>query len=285
MELISLNLKCPLCGKSVMDEDQLVDNSPSVKLQIRTNGNKGTIWLSSVYESYNYLCDINIPKNEVVTFSCSHCDSDIKSNSECNTCGAGMAHLHMDMGGKVSFCLRNGCKDHFIEFDKISTALEKFHQEYAYNGKKYIPYKYKKGTIKKKEDEIKEIIESGTYLRSYCPHCKKSLIENNLIKLKVKADESGYLMLSPYLNVFTTKSTIFLKEKTQVEDLYCPHCNNSLKDEKKKCGECSSPVAKILVTAQTKLIDFYLCSKKGCRWHGLNDDDLYEIRLQDSMEW
>ena len=144
--------------------------------------------------------------------------------------------------------------------------------------------------MKKEEKEVlvddkKEIIESGTYLSSFCPHCKKSLIEDDLIKLKVKTDESGYLMLSPYLNVFTSKSTIFLKEKTAVEDLCCPHCNKSLKVEDKDCDDCGSPVAKILVTAQTKLVDFYLCSKKGCRWHGLNDEDLYEIRLEDSMEW
>ena len=285
MKLISLNLKCPVCGKSVMDENQLVDNTAGIKLNVKTNGNKGIIWLSAVYGSYNYSCNINIPKDEVVTFSCSHCDSDIKGKGECETCGAEMAHLHLISGGKVNFCLRNGCKDHNIEFDEISTALENFYREFAFNGKNYNPFKQKKEEKNVQKDETKEIIESGTYLNSFCPHCKKSLIENDLIKLKVKADESGWLMLSPYLNIFTSKSTIFLKEQTAVEDLCCPHCNKSLKSELKSCGDCGSPIAKILITAQTKLIDFYLCSKKGCRWHGLNDEDLYEIRLEDSLEW
>ena len=289
MNLVSLSLKCPICGESVMDKDQLVDNSPGIKLNIKTKGNSGTIWLSSVYESYNYYCNINIAENEIVEFSCPHCNENIKSNAECKTCGAGMAHLHMDMGGRVSFCLRNGCKDHFLEFDKISLALQKIHQEYPYDGKygKFSQGNVKKENIqgKEKTDDTKEIIESGTYLSSYCPHCKKSLIEDGMLKLQVKTDKTGYVMLSPYLNVFTTKSTIFLKEKTEVADLSCFRCGKSLKVEGKKCGDCGSPVAKIMVSAQTKLIDFYMCSKKGCRWHGLNDEDLYDIRLEDSLEW
>ena len=198
-----------------------------------------------------------------------------------------MAHLHMVEGGNVSFCRRSGCKDHLIEFDKISDALKKFHQEFPYDGKYKIDPSSQKEDKKKKEkkDDTKEILETGSFLQSYCPHCKKSLIEDNLIKLKVKTDKTGYVMLSPYLNVFTTKSTIFLKEKTEIADLSCFHCGESLKEKGKKCDDCGSPVAKILISARTKLIDFYLCSKKGCRWHGLNNEDLYEIKLEDSMEW
>ena len=30
---------------------------------------------------------------------------------------------------------------------------------------------------------------------------------------------------------------------------------------------------------------FYICSRKGCTWHGLNKNDLENIRLEDSLEW
>jgi hypothetical protein len=33
------------------------------------------------------------------------------------------------------------------------------------------------------------------------------------------------------------------------------------------------------------MIDFFVCAKKGCTWHGLSKEDLDEIRLEDSMEW
>ncbi len=94
-----------------------------------------------------------------------------------------------------------------------------------------------------------------------------------------------FLTLSPYLNVFTTKSTIFLPEDKAVSDVLCFHCEKSLIEEKKKCGKCESPIARISVSARTKLIDFYICTKKGCRWHGLSEDDLYNIKLEDSDEW
>jgi hypothetical protein len=33
------------------------------------------------------------------------------------------------------------------------------------------------------------------------------------------------------------------------------------------------------------MIDFFICAKKGCTWHGLNKKDLDDIRLEDSVEW
>ena len=43
--------------------------------------------------------------------------------------------------------------------------------------------------------------------------------------------------------------------------------------------------AKINVSASSKLIDFYICTKKGCKWHGLSEEDLYSIKLEESDEW
>ncbi len=287
MDLISLKLKCPVCGESLMDEEQTVDNSPGIKLNIKAGDNKGTILLSSVYESYNYECDIEIPKNQVVEFSCPHCTSEIEKDTSCDVCEADMYYLNLHMGGKVSFCSRNGCKNHSVEFNQISTALKSLYQEYSYSGnqKNVISEDAKQiEEIRTEEDGIKEIIETGAFLPSYCPHCQKSLIEDNMLKLEVETDRVGYILLSPYLNVFTTKSTIFLKEHKDIKSIRCPHCRTDLMVDK-KCGECDSRVAKISVSARTKLLDFYICSKKGCKWHGLNDEDLYEIKLQDSMEW
>jgi len=34
-------------------------------------------------------------------------------------------------------------------------------------------------------------------------------------------------MLSPYLNIFTSKSTILLPEDHEIEDLACPHCSGT----------------------------------------------------------
>lgn len=290
-DLMSLKLKCPVCGKSLMDHDRLVDNEPSIGLKIHIDDNKGTINLSSIYGSYNYVSDIEIRKDEIADFYCTHCNANIKADSECLSCGAGMIPLYLDMGGKVSFCSRSGCKNHKVEFEDLSIALNKLYQEYGYSaGKSFARDKKPKKVVEptkqeKEKAEAKETIESGTFLNTYCPHCKKSLLENEMLKVKITNGETGYLLLSPYLNVFTSKSTIYLPENKVVHDMHCPHCDKSLIEKEIKCEACSSPVAKIYVGARTKLLDFYMCTRKGCRWHGLNKDDLYDIRLEDSLEW
>lgn len=284
-DLLSLKLKCPTCGASLMDQDRLVDNEPSIRLGIAVGEEKGTINLSSIYGSYNYIADIDIKKDEIAEFSCPHCTAHLNADLECLSCGADMVPLYLDMGGKVSFCSRSGCKDHKVEFEDLSIALNQLYQEYGFSGKfKARPEEKKKKTVEQ-HDDAKEILETGTFLHTYCPHCKKSLIENGMLKLKITNGETGYLMLSPYLNVFTSKSTIFLPENKTVTDMQCIHCDKSLITEEEKCQICGSPVARISVGARTKLLDFYICTKKGCKWHGLSKDDYYDIRMEDSLEW
>ena len=284
-ELISLKLKCPVCGKSLMDEKHLVDNGSSILLNIEIKGKKGEIRLSSVYGSYNYLTDIEMPEGEVAKFSCTHCNAHITSDSECMSCGANMVPFYLDMGGKVTICSRSGCKNHVVEFEDLAIALKKMYQEYGLAGKDDFKPDHEITQVEKPVDEIQEIIESGAFMNSYCPHCNKSLIENNMLKLKIHNGGKGFLLLSPYLNVFTSKSTIFLEEDKTVKDVRCWHCDKSLIQEHKTCGKCGSDVVMIEVGARTKLINFYICTKKGCRWHGLSGDDYYDIRLEDSLEW
>ncbi|HRY34043.1 MAG TPA: zinc-ribbon domain-containing protein [Bacteroidales bacterium] len=286
-DFVSLNLKCPVCGYSLMDRDQTVDNKASIHLRIRMADQEGDIYLSSIYGSYNYVCNIPLPEGKVVDFVCPHCHNEIISKSECLHCGAPMVPLYLDMGGKVSICSRSGCKNHFVEFEDLTQAMQKLYEDYGHEAA-YIkrPGKGRPPETEGTKDVHKEIIDSGTFLHTYCPKCKKSLIENDLLKLRVKQQGViGDLFLSPYLNVFTTKSTIVLPENETAEDVFCPHCGNSLLDENRKCGSCGSAVAMIEVGARTRLLDFYLCTRKGCHWHGLNEEDMFDIKLDNSLEW
>ncbi len=288
---VSLSIKCPECGESLMDSNHLVDNEPSIKLLIQAKGKKGVINLSSIYDSYNFYSDIDLPSGEIIELSCPHCKAMIKDSIECNICDAPMKSLHLDMGGKVSICPRIGCKNHFVEFEDLSLALKKLYQEHAYGGVSHsrdnTEVRKKTSKAEKRIDEATETIESGTFMQVYCPHCKKSLIENEILKLSIDNNnkEKGEIFLSPYLNIFTSKSTIYLAEDEPIAGIRCFHCNTSLIEEKKKCEECGSSIAKLSVSARSKVIDFYICSKKGCRWHGLNTDDLNEIRLDNSLNW
>lgn len=278
-DFIILRVKCAICEHSLMDSSRLVDGQPGIRLLIETPRDRGTILLSSVYESYNFKCDVEIMKDDIVKFICPHCNQQITERMTCDECEAPMVPFLLDFGGKVLICSRAGCKAHVLEFENFQEALNKIIHLGEYTDA--IPENIEKN------GDAREIIESGTFLQAYCPFCEKSFIEKGLIKLIVvnDQDEEGFVYLSPYLNVFTSRSTVFLKEDYAVNDIRCSHCKQSLIDPKGNCVKCGSPRARVVISAKTKLIDFYICSKKGCRWHGLDEQDLHDIHLEDSMSW
>ena len=131
------------------------------------------------------------------------------------------------------------------------------------------------------------IIRSGTYMNTYCPHCEKGLNDDlHLTFTIVNSDgEDGSLKLSPYLNVFTKESTVRLPEDLNLRDIKCPKCGISLIMEDQRCDHCDSRVARILIEAMHHKLDFFFCSKRGCRWHGLDYENITDIVLEDSNEW
>lgn len=291
INFVSIPVKCPLCGKSLMDLEHKVDNEPGIKLLVEGKTGTGMLVLSSIYGSYNFVSDIEYDNNEVVRFHCPHCSENLMTHEICNTCDAPMVTLVLEMGGKVSFCSRKGCQNHNIGFNDLSVALKRFYEEFGYTSHhstpEHIHLRKEKEHVKTADEEKKEIIESGSFLMSYCPHCRKSLIENDMLKFKIvrKDQAPGFILLSPYLNVFSSKSTVFLPEDEITGDIRCFHCDKSLMVENAKCERCGTDIAKILVSARTKMIEFFICSKKGCTWHGLNKNDIDDIRLEDSVEW
>ena len=287
--LISLKVKCPVCGHSLMDKDRPVDNCPSVRLNIEVGKKKGVIYLSSVWESYNFISTIETPKKKILKLSCPHCKSEIKGNADCEVCEAPMIPLGLEVGGYISICSRMGCKNHFVKFVDFSFALKRLYVEAGHLGR---PYVEDMSTIPRQEGPVSEdelrnrIIRTGTFLQAYCPHCRKSLIEEASIKLKVgRGDKEGFLMLSPYLNIFTSRTTIRIPEEMIMSDISCFHCNEPLVNKEESCEKCGNRVIHLVVGATSRLVDFYVCSKKGCTWHGISREDLNDIRLEQSMEW
>ena len=287
--LVSLKVKCPVCGHSLMDDKRPVDNCPSIRLKIDIGEKSGVINLSSVWESFNYVCTIETPKKEIINLSCPQCKSQLTGKSDCEVCQAPMIPLNLELGGDICICSRIGCKNHFVKFVDFSFALKQLYIDAGYQGRPYIEDMSqppaKEAPVTEEEENI-EIMRSGTFLQTYCPHCKNSLIHENSIKLAVdRGDKEGFMMLSPYLNIFTSRSTIRLPEDKLISNIKCFHCDHSLVIPDEVCGECGNEVARIVVGATRRLVDFYICSKKGCTWHGLSRDDMNDIRLEESMEW
>ncbi len=71
-----------------------------------------------------------------------------------------------------------------------------------------------------------------------------------------------------------------MKEGDVVDDMTCPHCGKSLLADI-MCEECKTPkVAQFIVSAFSKLIPFYICTKYGCKWHGLSKRDEHLIKIK-----
>ncbi len=281
LPLLQLKLKCPKCNHSLMDDENPINKSSSVSLNIKIKDKESWIRLSSLYGDYTHEIGIDMNPGGTARFYCPHCREELATEVLCDVCNAPMIPLLHEQGGIVKFCSRKGCKNHSVEFKDVEQAAKIFYNKYSWAGEEGIKVK------SKKLEKTVEIISSGAYLSTYCPHCQISLVENDTIKLKVKGKDGtqGFLYLDPHLNSFSNKSTIDIPENEVVEDLSCPHCSHSLIDYKDKCKKCHADVAAIKVSAFTKLIDFKFCSRKNCHWHGLSNEDLEMIELDDSDEW
>jgi glutamate synthase (NADPH) small chain len=134
------------------------------------------------------------------------------------------------------------------------------------------------------EHDVK-YLKFKTYLNTYCPHCQNSfnVDKKSFKQLEYKAVYKGQsvdLFLSPYLDVFEVEASIPLEKGDLLEDLICPQCHKSLINKEIMCGECGSPVAQVTISAVSRLIPLFLCTKYGCEWHGLTKKDERHIKLK-----
>ncbi len=130
-------------------------------------------------------------------------------------------------------------------------------------------------------------LKSGTYLQTFCPHCGQELNHDQVLRLEVVnfSGEDGIVELCPYLDTFQRQTTIRLPEGKEVKDLRCPLCHQSLLLPDINCGACGAPAAGFLIRVSTAKVPFVLCTRVGCNWHAIANDDENKIILDDSDEW
>ena len=124
-----------------------------------------------------------------------------------------------------------------------------------------------------------------TLLSTYCPYCNNSfnVKEKDKEILAFKAKYKGKeieLNISPYLDVFEVEASVPIKEGDKLTDLICPHCQTSLITDERKCEECDSLVARLVISAYSKILPFHICLKYGCQWNGLTKADERRIKLK-----
>ena len=134
-------------------------------------------------------------------------------------------------------------------------------------------------------DQDVKYLKFKTYLNTYCPHCHNSF---NIEKKEEKSilfnarhnNQDVDLKLSPYLDVFEIETSLPFKEGDVLDDLVCPKCKTSIVNKKVPCGDCGSNVGEVMISALSKLMPFYICTKYGCEWHGLTKADERKLKLK-----
>ncbi|MCK4547345.1 MAG: hypothetical protein KAW17_07875 [Candidatus Eisenbacteria sp.] len=129
--MVEVRIKCPRCGESLMDEDRQIDGHPSICAEGYFEGNRGRIWMSSLYGSYNVESELDVPEGDVTEFSCPKCGESLNSTRSCELCKAPMVPFGFAEGGVVQICSRKGCRRHLVEFSDIRAELRSFLDSYS----------------------------------------------------------------------------------------------------------------------------------------------------------
>ena len=129
--MISVSLKCPHCGKSLMDSAKKMDDGSSINVRLTYAGKNAPLYMSARYGSYAVETGLNIPIGKIAGFRCPHCKADLKSTRKCEVCAAQMVAFDLKEGGQVQICSRRGCKKHLLEFQNPDSELQAFYKSYV----------------------------------------------------------------------------------------------------------------------------------------------------------
>ena len=129
--MIRLNVKCPHCKHSLLDEKNKIDGYPTVHLLYKCKEKNDEIFLSSLYESYNSKTLSSVSDGDTLALFCPWCKASLMSARVCEKCNAQMVLMNIEEGGNIQICSRIGCKKHFLEFEDLNTELKAFYNVYS----------------------------------------------------------------------------------------------------------------------------------------------------------
>ena len=105
----ALEVGCPHCNHSLMDEAVLVGGLASIRLVASAGTEQGWVRRSSVPDSGAFEADPPMAPGRVVRLFCPHCGQGFEEEGMCPQCESLMASLACRRGGMVRVCLRLGC--------------------------------------------------------------------------------------------------------------------------------------------------------------------------------
>jgi NADH-quinone oxidoreductase subunit E len=117
-----VEVSCAQCNHSLMDDRQVIDGHPVIRVTVSFGQKHGWLALSSIYGSYHVSSEFEIPLDTVVQIFCPHCHSQLLGGTKCPDCSAPMVPMIVRGGGIVQICTRRGCMGHLLDLGE--TAID-----------------------------------------------------------------------------------------------------------------------------------------------------------------
>ncbi len=112
--IFALQVSCPHCESSLMDEDHLLHGKPSIRLNAFSNARQGWVRLSGLYGINGAEMQHPVPADTIVDFYCPHCSEALAGDDICLECEAPMVRMSVP-GGALLICSSYGCKGHSLD--------------------------------------------------------------------------------------------------------------------------------------------------------------------------
>jgi (2Fe-2S) ferredoxin len=117
-----VEVSCARCNHSLMDDRQVIDGHPVIRVTVSFSQKHGWLALSSIYGSYHVSSEFEIPLDTVVQIFCPYCHSQLLGGTKCPDCSAPMVPMIVRGGGIVQICTRRGCMGHLLDLGE--TAID-----------------------------------------------------------------------------------------------------------------------------------------------------------------
>jgi len=113
-----LEVSCPHCRRSLLDNENRLGGYPSVRIRVSAEDRSGWARFSSLYGNFVKRYEIDVPENAMVALFCPHCSSNLQGDGRCVQCNAPMADVRVNEKGSVlSICTRKECSGHMLDLN------------------------------------------------------------------------------------------------------------------------------------------------------------------------
>ena len=113
--IFPVEVSCPKCGHSLMDEAFSIDDHPSVQVTVAVGAERGWLRFSSLYGSNRVCTEHDIAAASVSDLFCPHCHAELAHTSTCSMCDAPTVLMAVRGGAMLQICSRSGCKNRLLD--------------------------------------------------------------------------------------------------------------------------------------------------------------------------